>query len=245
MRLALESPPMDIKKAIKQHIEIDKFFVEGFSLKGTQIPAKQDVMPAFHDSVSEELAIIAMDIEQCCCCGLGATRTNPVPGEGNPHAKIVFVGEAPGADEDEQGRPFVGRSGQLLTNMISAMGLQRKDVFICNILKCRPPENRDPKPDEIIHCLPFLQRQLEVINPEVIVALGAHAAKTLLKTNDAIGKMRGQFIDYYPSEGAKPIKMMPTYHPSYLLRNYSVDNRKRVWEDLQKVMKLLGMKAPK
>ncbi len=221
---------------------MDDFFVENFSIKGVQLPTLQQVAPNNHDQAAEELAIIANDIEQCCCCEIGKSRTNPVPGEGNPHAKLVFVGEAPGADEDTQGRPFVGRAGKLLTNMISAMGLERKDVFICNILKCRPPENRDPKPDEIIKCSPFLNRQLEIIKPHVIVALGAHAAKTLLKTTQPIGKLRGQFLDYYTHDGAEPIKLMPTYHPSYLLRNYSVDNRKRVWQDLQKVMDHLGLK---
>lgn len=232
---------VNIKKALKQRVEMDDFFVENFSIKGVQIPDIQEVAPSQNDSAAEELAIISMEIEKCCCCELGQTRQNPVPGEGNPHARLVFVGEAPGADEDEQGRPFVGRAGQLLTKMIGAMGLERKDVFICNILKCRPPGNRDPKPEEVIKCSPFLVRQLEIIKPEVIVALGAHAARTLLKTNDAIGKMRGRFHQYIPEERADPIKLMPTYHPSYLLRNYSVDNRKRVWEDLQKVMDLLGL----
>lgn len=230
-----------IKKAVKQHAEMDNFFVEGFSIKGVQVPSVEEVMPLNHDGSAEELAIIAMDIEQCCCCGLDQTRNNPVPGEGDPHARLVFVGEAPGADEDEQGRPFVGRAGQLLTKMIEAMGLSRRDVYILNILKCRPPGNRDPKPNEIESCTPFLHRQLQIIDPEVIVALGAHAARTLLETKDAIGKMRGMFHEYTPGEGAKPIKLMPTYHPAYLLRNYSVDNRKRVWQDLQKVMELLGM----
>jgi uracil-DNA glycosylase family 4 len=185
----------------------------------------------------EELGKVAQEVRACCRCILGGTRKNPVPGEGNPRARLVFVGEAPGADEDEQGRPFVGRAGQLLDKMIVAMGLQRKDVFICNTLKCRPPENRDPRPEEIVKCLPFLRRQLAVIQPEVIVALGAHAAKTLLSTEDAIGKLRGRFHECrLLGEDGPVLKIMPTYHPAYLLRNYSDDNRRRVWEDLQKVM---------
>ena len=150
-----------------------------------------------------------------------------------------------GADEDAQGRPFVGRSGKLLDKIINAMGFRRQDVFICNILKCRPPGNRDPKPDEIVKCIPFLHRQLEIIKPEIIVALGAHAAKTLLKSTKPIGQLRGRFHEYYTSEDADPIKLMPTYHPSYLLRNYSVDNRRRVWDDMQKVLDELGLEAPK
>ena len=155
------------------------------------------------------------------------------------------MGEGPGADEDAQGRPFVGRAGKLLDKIIEACGLKRSDVFICNILKCRPPGNRDPKPDEIINCLPYLQRQLETINPEIIVALGAHAAKTLLDTNKPIGQLRGQFHEYYTGMGRPPIKLMPTYHPAYLLRNYSQDNRKRVWEDMKKVLEELGLPIPK
>ncbi|MDO8303381.1 MAG: uracil-DNA glycosylase [Sedimentisphaerales bacterium] len=196
-------------------------------------------------TVNKELAEIAAEVAHCCNCGLGATRKNAVPGEGNPNAQIVFVGEAPGADEDEQGRPFVGRSGQLLDKIIAAMGLQRQEVFICNILKCRPPDNRDPKPDEIVSCIHFLEKQLEIIKPEIIVALGAHAAKTLLKSNDPIGQLRGKFLSYYTTSGYGPIKLMPTYHPSYLLRNYSDDNRRRVWEDMQKVMRELGLPVPK
>jgi DNA polymerase len=155
------------------------------------------------------------------------------------------VGEAPGADEDQQGLPFVGRAGQLLEKMINAMGLQRQDVFICNTLKCRPPENRDPKPDEIYNCMPYLKKQLEAIRPEIIVALGAHAAKTLLDTDRPIGQLRGQFHEYVFSDEIPPAKLMPTYHPAYLLRNYTPDNRKRVWDDLQKVMAELGLSKEK
>lgn len=170
------------------------------------------------------------EMADCQLCPLGKTRKNLVFGDGNPEARIVFVGEAPGADEDEQGLPFVGRAGQLLTDIIvKGMKLQRKDVYICNILKCRPPGNRNPQPDEIMKCEPFLKNQLRIISPKIICALGTFAAKTLLKTDIAISALRGRFHAY---EG---IKLMPTYHPAYLLRNPSA--KKQVWEDVQMIMK--------
>jgi uracil-DNA glycosylase family 4 len=238
----------DVNKAkvVRQHKELDDFFTGGVSVRsGKRRPAAEPVSATpeqpIHNEVAAELEKIAAESARCCKCGLGKTRKHNVPGEGNPHPRLVFVGEAPGADEDEAGRPFVGRAGQLLDKIIAAMGLRRQDVFICNVLKCRPPNNRDPLPDEIIACIPFLERQLEAIKPEIIVALGAHAARTLLKTEEAIGRLRGQFHDYYTASGYGPIKLMPTYHPAYLLRNYSDDNRRRVWEDMQKVMKELGL----
>ena len=235
---------MSVEKVIKQHIEMETFFSGGFTVKGKNLPVATS--DDFKDSdmkmqdAATELEKIAAEVKKCCKCGLGESRTNAVPGEGNPNAELVFVGEAPGADEDQQGRPFVGRAGKLLDDIIAAMKLKRSDVFICNILKCRPPENRDPKPDEIIKCLPFLQKQLAIIKPKIIVALGAHAARTLLNNNDAIGKLRGQFHEYRFSEESEPVKLMPTYHPAYLLRNYSQDNRRRVWDDMKKVMAELG-----
>lgn len=205
---------------------------------------RQHVAPETANT-EDTLEKIAAEVRACQKCEIGRTRTHAVPGEGNPHARLVFVGEAPGADEDQQGRPFVGRAGKLLTDIITAMGLSRQDVFITNILKSRPPGNRDPKPDEIHNCWPFLKRQLELIQPEIIVALGAHAARTLLDTKEPIGQMRGRFHEYRFSENAPPAKLMPTYHPAYLLRNYSYDNRKRVWEDMVKVLKELGLPVPK
>jgi DNA polymerase len=247
----------DVKKVIKQHKEMDEFFTGGFSVKTKKSSSKSPkpasvsqlaqtgpVSQEAGNDVEHELQKIADKLKRCCCCEIGKTRTHPVPGEGNPHAELVFVGEAPGADEDAQGRPFVGRAGQLLDKIIAAMGLKRSDVFIANILKCRPPENRDPKPDEIIKCLPFLEKQLELIKPRIIVALGAHAARTLLNTNEPIGQLRGKFRDYYTPSGFGPIKLMCTYHPAYLLRNYSDDNRRRVWEDMLKVMAELGLQLP-
>jgi DNA polymerase len=193
----------------------------------------------------QALDAIAAEVAACTLCPLHAAgRTRTVPGDGAINADIMFIGEAPGFHEDKQGLPFVGASGKYLEELLAGIGLKRQDVFIANVVKCRPPENRDPKPEEIASCLPFFKRQLEVIQPEVIVALGAHAARTLLETNDAIGQLRGRFHEYRFSENVPPAKLMPTYHPAYLLRNYSYDNRKRVWEDMMKVLKELGMPLP-
>ena len=167
----------------------------------------------------------------CRRCPLHSTRHSLVFGEGNPEADLVFVGEAPGADEDAQGRPFVGRAGQLLTKIIGAMGMQREEVYICNILKCRPPGNRNPQPEEITPCEPFLIRQLGAIRPRVICALGTFAAHTLLKSEAPISVLRGRFHSY------QGIPLMPTYHPAYLLRNPGA--KKQVWEDVQMIMKTL------
>jgi len=236
---------VDIYKVISQHLEMEQFFT-GFTLKGQpdklEPQAQEDNMAVAEKAA--ELEKIAEEVNQCRKCDLGQLRTNTVPGEGNPNARIMFVGEAPGADEDAQGRPFVGRAGQLLNKIIEACALKRSDVFIGNILKCRPPDNRDPRAEEIISCLPYLQRQIEIINPEIIVALGAHAARTLLNTTKSIGQLRGQFHEYYPGIGRPPIKLMATYHTAYLLRNYSQENRRRVWEDMKSVLAELGLPIP-
>ena len=184
---------------------------------------------------NDTLLKIREDLGECTRCKLHKHRHTIVFGDGNPKAELVFVGEGPGADEDAQGLPFVGRAGKLLTQMIEAMGLQRKDVYICNVVKCRPPENRTPEDDEVSTCSPFLLRQLEVISPKVIVCLGAVAAKTLLKTNRGISQYRGQWLDFRNS------KLMATYHPAYLLRNPNAKGE--VWKDLQKVMAVLGLRA--
>jgi len=165
------------------------------------------------------------------CSELARTRNKIVFGAGNIQAKLVFVGEAPGADEDQQGLPFVGRAGQLLTKIIEAMGMTRDQVFICNVLKCRPPHNRPPAPGEVVNCRPFLKRQLEIIKPKVIVALGNHAVKALLQTEQGISQLRGTFKEY---EG---IPLMCTYHPAYLLR--SPGEKRKVWEDMKKVIQFL------
>ncbi|MEW6335122.1 MAG: uracil-DNA glycosylase [Thermodesulfobacteriota bacterium] len=171
----------------------------------------------------------------CRRCALHGTRRRLVFGEGNPSADLVFVGEAPGADEDAQGRPFVGRAGQLLTRIIEAMGRKREDVYICNILKCRPPGNRNPEPGEIAACEPFLVRQLEAIGPRVICALGTFAAHTLLKSEAPISVLRGRFHGYHG------IPLMPTYHPAFLLRNPGA--KKQVWADVQMIMERLRDKG--
>jgi DNA polymerase len=175
----------------------------------------------------------------CRRCPLEATRKNIVFGEGSPEAKLVFVGEAPGADEDATGRPFVGRAGQLLDKIVAAMGLAREAVYICNVLKCRPPENRTPSPSEIAACSPVLREQLRVLNPPVIVALGSPAARTLLGTNLGITKIRGRFHFYHG------IAVMPTFHPAYLLRNPGEEYKRMVWEDMKAVLARLGLEAPR
>ena len=178
---------------------------------------------------------IQRNIEDCQRCPLHAERKNVVFGSGNPRASLVFIGEAPGADEDQQGLPFVGRAGQLLTKIIEAMGFKREDVYIANILKCRPPNNRNPLPAEIQICEPFLIQQLTAISPKIICALGTFAAQTLLKREIPITVMRGKFYDYHG------IALMPTYHPAYLLRNPSA--KKQVWEDVQQIMKRLQARS--
>ena len=179
------------------------------------------------------LDAIRKEMGDCTRCKLHSGRNHLVFGVGNPEAELVFVGEGPGRDEDLKGEPFVGRAGQLLTRIIEAMGLKRKDVYIANIIKCRPPNNRNPEPDEISTCEPFLKKQLEAIHPRVICALGTFAAQTLLKTNSKISQLRGKFHNY---EG---IKVMATFHPAYLLRN--PQEKRKVWEDMQQVMVELNL----
>ena len=187
---------------------------------------------------NDSLEKIRVDIgPDCTRCKLHKARTQVVFGVGNPNADLVFVGEGPGHDEDIQGEPFVGRAGKLLTQMIEAMGLKRSDVYIANVVKCRPPENRLPEKDEIAVCSPYLLRQLAAINPKVIVCLGACSAQTLLQTNQGISRFRGQFFDFHGSQ------LMATYHPAYLLRNPPA--KADVWKDLQKVMAVLGLEVKK
>ena len=191
-----------------------------------------DVLPPLQglDAVREELG----DCQRCKLC---STRTHIVFGSGNPKAKLMFIGEGPGADEDLQGVPFVGKAGELLTKMISAMKLSREEVYIANIVKCRPPNNRPPQEDEIAACQAFLLKQIEAIAPQVICALGSFAAQTLLKTQTRISDLRGKFHDLNGSVTTPAIKVMPTFHPAYLLRNPA--EKKKVWEDLQKIMQVL------
>ncbi len=170
---------------------------------------------------------VRSDLGDCTRCGLARTRRKLVFGAGSAEADLMFVGEAPGADEDIQGLPFVGRAGQLLTRIIQAIDLEREQVYIANILKCRPPENRDPLPHEVESCEPFLFRQIEAIRPLIAVALGKYAAQTLLRTKTPITRLRGTFVEF------RGLLLMPTFHPSYLLRNPSA--KREVWEDMKKV----------
>jgi DNA polymerase len=203
-----------------------------------QTPSTQDLTTTapmtFSKNATDALAAIRVDIgEDCSRCKLHTLgRKQIVFGVGNPNADLMFVGEAPGADEDEQGIPFVGRAGQLLTKIIEAINLKRDDVYIANIIKCRPPQNRNPEPDEVASCEPFLFRQVDVIKPKVIVALGKYAAQTLLRSEAPISRLRGQVFDY---RGAK---LIPTFHPAYLLRNPS--SKREVWEDMKLVRSLLA-----
>jgi len=203
----------------------------GAGQKGGEVP----LLPEKHETLEQ----IRKNLGDCQRCKLGATRKNLVFGVGNPHARLVFVGEGPGADEDEKGEPFVGRAGGVLNRLIVAMGLKREDVYICNIVKCRPPGNRDPEQDEVAACSPFLLRQLRSINPDVIVTLGKPASHTLLGCKEPISKLRGKFRDFHG------IPLMPTYHPSYLLRSGgNSDSFWDVWDDMTQVLQLLKLPVP-
>jgi uracil-DNA glycosylase family 4 len=199
---------------------------------GAEPPAPEAEPVTFSKSPADALAAIRADIGDCTRCKLHTLgRTQVVFGVGNPNADLMFVGEAPGGDEDIQGIPFVGRAGQLLTKIIEAIGLARDDVYIANVIKCRPPQNRNPEPDEVETCEPFLFRQIDVIQPKVIVALGKFAAQALLRTDAPISRLRGRVFDY---RGAK---LIPTFHPAYLLRNPA--SKREVWEDMKVVRGLL------
>lgn len=198
---------------------------------------RESVEPTSNQLFPNEPWVEAKDLPQldslihaCPKCHLSQTRTNFVFGVGNPDADLVLIGEAPGADEDAQGEPFVGRAGQLLNKILEAIGFRREDVYICNILKCRPPNNRDPQPDEVTHCEPYLWKQLEILNPKLILCLGRISAQVLLRTNDSLTNLRGKVHDY------RGIKLMVTYHPAALLRNPQW--KKPTWEDVQQVRRL-------
>jgi DNA polymerase len=199
-------------------------------LAGAESDLFANVEAAYQTTSLQELRAAIGDCRRCKLC---AGRTHLVFGVGNPKARLMFVGEGPGRDEDLQGEPFVGRAGQLLTDIISkGMGLKREDVYIANVVKCRPPENRNPEPDEVAACEPFLKKQIELIHPEIIVALGKFAVQTLLQSKMPITKLRGHWHTY------QGIKLMPTFHPAYLLRNPG--DKKLVWEDIKKVIEALG-----
>ncbi len=199
-----------------------------------RVPQSPDEMSQQEPVAGDSLEAVRAEVAACTACDeLACTRTQTVFGVGNPQARLCFLGEAPGADEDARGEPFVGRAGQLLTKIIEACTLSREDVYILNVLKCRPPGNRNPLPHEVANCREFLNRQLAIIQPEYICCLGTIAAQTLLETETPIGRMRGKFFDY------RGIQVMCTYHPAYLLRNPAA--KKDVWEDMKTLMRRLGV----
>lgn len=174
------------------------------------------------------------EIRVCAKCPLSRTRKNAVPGEGGNRKRVLFIGEGPGADEDRSGRPFVGRSGQLLDKILASVSLAREDIYITNIVKCRPPENRDPLPEEVIACWPYLETQIKLLQPRLIVTLGLPATRTLIESGESLGRLRGRFHD------CRGIPLLPTYHPAYILRAYTVENRKKAWEDIKMVRDFLS-----
>jgi DNA polymerase len=196
------------------------------------LAAPSSPAPAAVAGSMRDLAALQKFLEGCPRCKLSKTRTNIVFGQGNPKADLMFVGEAPGREEDEQGLAFVGRAGGLLTKIIEAMGKSREDVWICNVLKCRPPNNRNPEADEVAACMPFLDEQIRLVSPRVIVTLGTYSAQAVLGTDEPIGRLRGRW------QSARGVKVMPTFHPAFLLR--SPERKKDVWEDMKKVMEYLA-----
>lgn len=227
LRLEVVPPAPPAKRTANQPLLIadDHPFTSPVLSRKEKIAALQDL---------NENEVIA-----CQKCRLGASRTQTVFGEGDPDAKIFFIGEGPGENEDLTGRPFVGRAGQLLDKMIAGMGLKREDVYIANIVKCRPPQNRAPVPDETDACTPYLVRQLEIVRPKVIVTLGLPAARYMLRSSQSMSRLRGNWHQW------RGIKLMPTFHPAYLLRSYTVENRQAVWSDLQQVMTEVGLQIKK
>ena len=226
----LLSDYLEIVASIKAYVEdqMSLGFIDTPSSQSNDISAEQsDLFGSVDKKKFETLDDIMRAVQNCQKCPLCETRTNIVFGAGNENANLVFVGEAPGADEDKQGKPFIGKAGQKLTQIINAIRLSRDEVYIANVLKCRPPNNRNPLPNEIEACEPYLIAQLEIIKPKVICALGTFAAQTLLRTNQPISKLRGRFHTY------QGIRLMPTYHPAFLLRNPK--SKRYVWEDVQKV----------
>ncbi|MGQ9608717.1 MAG: uracil-DNA glycosylase [bacterium] len=222
---------LEIVVSLKNYVE------ENIQLGILEIPKENNNDNAYKDDLFENISSknyqsmmdIRLAVENCQLCSLHKTRTNVVFGAGNEKARLIFVGEAPGSEEDAQGMPFVGKAGQKLTQIIQAIGLTREEVYITNVLKCRPPNNRNPLPEEIRCCEPYLVAQLKFIKPETICALGTFAAQTLLKTDQPISKLRGRFHTY------QGIRLMPTYHPAFILRNPQY--KRDVWEDVQKLVK--------
>ncbi len=202
-----------------------------------RLPFRADIIKgSTKDSLLDKLR---NEIGDCHRCNLAKERKNIVFGEGNPDARLMFIGEAPGGEEDIQGRPFVGDAGALLTRLITRMGMRREDVYIANVVKCRPPRNREPKEDEVMMCIGFLKKQIEIIRPSVIITLGKVASQNLLQRKEGITRLRGN-IYYYETEGSIKIPVIPTFHPAYLLRNPS--DKRLTWEDACKALKLLSEK---
>ena len=247
--------PMDRtrrQRVLRQHVQTDQMLGATFVPVGDPVAPEGDGLiheaaggqPAPLPRAERILALETLDagsVRGCTACPLHERRTRTVFGEGDPEARIMFIGEGPGQKEDEQGRPFVGRAGELLDKMIVAMGLERAQVYIANIVKCRPPDNRAPTPVEVEACHRFLEQQIRTILPEAIVTLGAPAARHILDTREGITRIRGTWHHY---DGLLPegprIAVMPTFHPAYLLRSYTEENRRRVWSDLQAVMARVG-----
>lgn len=215
----------EISSALKQ---MKSDGVDGFNCR-TEMVALLDGWDKLSVSIDETLEDIRVDLGECTRCRLSTSRTHIVFGDGNPKADLVFVGEGPGFEEDRSGLPFVGVAGQLLTRIIAAIGMKRDQVYICNILKCRPPRNRNPRPDEIETCLPFLQRQLAALEPRFVCALGKFAAQTLLEVDTPISMLRGHLHQI------GKMKVLPTFHPAYLLRN--PEKKRQVWQDMQLLMR--------
>ena len=238
----LRKEMLDLIRSLKGHVcqggvggRYDHLFLKGMNDREGR-GTRQDSLEL--ENTGENLSAfvrtlddVRRELGDCQRCPLHRERRNLVFGEGNPSADLVFIGEAPGEEEDRQGRPFVGRAGQLLTKIIGAMGLERQDVYICNILKCRPPQNRNPKREEMETCEPFLIKQIEALRPKVICALGTFAARRILQTDVPITVLRGKFHEF------RGVRVMPTYHPAYLLRN--PDAKNQFWEDIQIIMKEL------
>ena len=263
---AMSDARQELTRAARQLVEIDRMLGGDFMPAGLNPLPETKAVPvgvpeagsvrgpeaapvheaeAAMDREAKAAALAEMDereVSVCTKCGLAAGRTNTVFGEGDPDADLVFVGEGPGQEEDRQGRPFVGRAGELLTRMIEGMGLRREDVFICNIVKCRPPGNRAPAPEEAAACWDYLVRQLAIIRPRAIVTLGNPATQGLLNTRTGITKLRGTWQSLpMIGEGLGGTAVMPTFHPAFVLRQYTPENRGKVWSDLKEVMAFLGL----
>ncbi|MBD3414457.1 MAG: uracil-DNA glycosylase [Candidatus Aminicenantes bacterium] len=226
-----------MKEKIDHIIEEIEKNLEFLQELGIDSIAKPDYNASGNSSQKQALISLEKEIKDCRECPLAQSRTKAVPGEGDIHTDLMFVGEGPGSEEDKQGRPFVGRAGKLLTRIIKAMTFDRRDVYITNVVKCRPPENRNPRNEEIQTCEKYLLKQIELISPKVIVTLGNVPTKYFLKESRGITALRGQFSSFHE------IRIMPTFHPSYLVRNQGDKSlKKMVWQDMQKVMAVLGKK---